>query len=201
MAHAAAAGSGSKAWRALDRRPEMPKRAEGEALQRHGTDPIGNHERRERTKHAPMRPSTMAQRQQHELEFERAAVSGSSACAGNHADRFIGDADEPLAHRRMASRFPQCDEALALELAAEQGADAGACEAERMTGAFVDGEDEGIAEHVADRSRLDLAAFGGCAPATPPVPICEQLTARSMLHGAPVSPSRTIRVLLSLSGT
>ncbi len=52
--------------------------------------------------------------------------------------------------RGLAGPLPQLDEALGLQLAAEQRAEAGAGEAEQMVVDAVDLEHEGVAQHLPD---------------------------------------------------
>jgi hypothetical protein len=82
-------------------------------------------------------------------------------------------------------RRPQVEKADALELAAEQGADAGPGDTEVVVGAGIAAKDEGVGEHVADGARLDLGALGRQPDAAPLVPVFEQLAIGGMFHGRP----------------
>src|SRR5262249_2864265 len=80
---------------------------------------------------------------------------------------------------------PQIEKAVALELAAEQRADPGAGDAERMPPPRVEGENERIGKHAADGAGLDVATFRGEPPPPLLVPIIVQLAYRRMLHRRP----------------
>src|SRR5262249_60583607 len=80
---------------------------------------------------------------------------------------------------------PQIEKAVALELAAEQRAEPGAGDAERMPPPRVEGENERIGKHAADGAGLDVATFRGEPPPPLLVPIIVQLAYRRMLHRRP----------------
>src|SRR4029077_12704876 len=102
------------------------------------------------------------------------------------ADRLVGDDRQELAHVAAARGRPQIEKNFVLELAAEQRAEPRAGDAERMAVRGLEGEDEGVGEHAADRAGLDIGALGRRPPGAPLVPIVEHLAYRRMLHwGAP----------------
>ena len=68
------------------------------------------------------------------------------------------------------------------KLAAEQGAYPRAGEPEGMAGFIVKSEDEGIAEHLAKRARLDLGTLRRWASAASLLPIRVELAARCVFH-------------------
>jgi hypothetical protein len=79
-----------------------------------------------------------------------------------------------VAHLGLGVRRPQAMQGLALQLAAEEGAQTRAAEAEGGLSVGTDLEDERIGEDVPDLAGLDLAALGGGALAAQAVPIREQ---------------------------
>ena len=99
----------------------------------------------------------------------------------------------PSTRSASAARLPASHRSrkrLVLQLAAEQRADARAGEAERMAREAVEFENEHVAERLADRARLDLAALRRGPCSAPRGPIAEQLAARSLFHSRPPRPRR-----------
>ena len=69
------------------------------------------------------------------------------------------------------------------ELAAEQRADPRAGEPDRIAGAAVERQNEGVAQHAADGAGFDVGALGRRAGAAPFLPIGVKLAAGRMFHG------------------
>ena len=113
--------------------------------------------------------------------FTGGAVGGH---AGNGADAFIGRDREQIRDRTSAAEGPKIDEGFAFELAAEQGADPGAGEPERMAVGAVQFENEGIAQGLPNGARLDVGTLRRRALAAPFIPVSVKLPARCVFHGA-----------------
>ena len=126
---------------------------------------------------ALMGVAAMGERQQHQFEVLGPAFGGASLRGRDHAGRLVGDRVDEGGERHAALGVPQVDEALVLQLAPEQRADAGAAEPERMAGRALELENEDVAKRLADGARFDLAAFGRCPCSAPRDPIAEQLAA------------------------
>ena len=107
-----------------------------------------------------------------------APLSPRADHARDHADRLLGDDGEEIADQVLVLGRPEIDEGLALELAAEGGADARAGDAERMPGASIERQHEGVGEHAADGAGLDVAALRRRPQAAALIPIIEQFTNR-----------------------
>src|SRR5205807_3851494 len=122
-----------------------------------------------------------------QLEIGVRAFGGARGDARDRRDRLAGDHRGKLADACAARLVPQLHEWRTLELVAEQHADARAGEPERMVGRRIEGDDEAVAEDLADRARLDVAAFGREPAAAPLIPIGEQLAGGRGLHLWPLS--------------
>src|SRR4051812_5599461 len=102
--------------------------------------------------------------------------------AGDRSQHFFGDVSDDVLELASALFRKQRREARILDVTAEQGGDAGAGDAERKAGLIVIGQHEDVAEQLAHRAGLDLAAVGCARMAAFCVPIGEKLTARWMFH-------------------
>ena len=123
-------------------------------------DPGRDHGRGERAEDPGVRPAPVPQRQKDHLELGRGAFLGRRAKTGDDAGRFLDDGLDRMVHILGRVRMPEPIERLALELAAEEGADAGSGEPDRRGALGRDLEDEGVGEDVPDLAGLDLAALG-----------------------------------------
>src|SRR4029077_9370987 len=97
-----------------------------------------------------------------------------------------------------AAKGPKVDEGLAFELAAEQGANPGAGEPERMAVRAIQFENEGIAQGRPYGTRFDVGTLRRRALAAPFLPVSVKLPARCVFHDAR---SCIPAVRLSLIGT
>src|SRR5581483_196195 len=87
-------------------------------------------------------------------------------------------------HLPAAVACEQGEQALVLQIAAEQCADPGARDAERKAGMAVGSEHENVAQQVPDVAGLDRAAIGRPLAGAFAVPIGEIGVRRRMLHDA-----------------
>src|SRR5580704_216426 len=104
--------------------------------------------------------------------------------AGNGADAFVRRDGEQIRNRTAAAKVPKVDKGFAFELAAEQSADPGAGEPERMAVGGVQFENERIAQGRPNGARLDIGTLRRRAPAAPFFPVSEKLPARCVFHDA-----------------
>src|SRR5215510_2023238 len=98
----------------------------------------------------------MQQREQQQLEVEDGPFGAAAAGSGDDTDALAGDRADEVAHAASAVLVPEIDEGRAPQLAAKGRAQARAGNAERVPGADVAGQDEGVGERPADRPRLDI---------------------------------------------
>ena len=128
--------------------------------------------------------------------------SGSPAveCAVTPATvpTFVRRDGEQIRDRTAAAKVPEIDEGFAFELAAEQSADPGAGEPERVAVGGVQFENEGIAQGRPYGARLDVGTLRRRALAAPFFPVSVKLPARCVFHGAR---SCIVAARLSLNGT
>src|SRR6202030_4860765 len=103
---------------------------------------------------------------------------------GNGAAAFIGRDGEQIRYRTLAAEGPKVDEGFAFELAAEQGANPGAGEPERMAVGGVQFENEGIAQGLTNGARLDVGTLRRRALAAPFFPVSVKLPACRVFHDA-----------------
>ena len=139
-------------------------------------------ERRQQAGHADRRMCTVVERQQQQFQMRGAAVLRCRGDAGDGRQHFLGDIADDVLDLAAALGRKQCGEAEVFQIAAEQGADAGAGDAKRIARLIVVRQHEDIAEQLANRARLDLAAVR--CPRVPAfcVPIGEKFPARWMFH-------------------
>ena len=117
------------------------------------------------------------ERQQQQFQMCRGAIlrsRGDAGDGGQHFFRYHGDDVPDIA---ACFRRKQRGKAPVFQIAAEQGADPGAGDAEGMAGRTVIRQHEDIAEQFAHRSGLDLAAVRRTRGAALLVPIREELAA------------------------
>src|SRR5215470_13483639 len=88
------------------------------------------------------------------------------------------DSSDTIESSSRTSLRQPIEKGLALQVAAEHGADAGAGDAEGMPCARLATENEGVGEHAADGAGLDVAALGRRPRAALRVPIIEQFAYR-----------------------
>src|SRR3954454_7431484 len=148
-----------------------------------GAEPVRRLHRRERADHARIGTSAVAQRKDDYFEVEGAAsrpLVGDTLTtrAQHHADRLLGDDGEDITDQILVLRRPEIDECLAFELAPEGGADARAGDAERMPGASIERQHEGVGKDAADGSGLDVATLRRRPQTAALIPIFEQFTNR-----------------------
>ncbi len=113
--------------------PMMPEHAELERADRLGAEPIGRGHRRQRAEHprfGTVVDGDSGSSSSSRLTGEHGVVGGRAGDARHHAGLFLHHHREQFAHRGLAGALPKLDEALALELAAEQRAEPRAGEAE-----------------------------------------------------------------------
>ena len=97
--------------------------------------------------------------------------------AGDGGQHFFGHHGDDVVDFAAPLRRKQRGEALILQIAAEQGADPGSGDTKRMAGGGIAGQHEDIAEQLAHRAWLDLAAVRRTGAGALVVPICEKLAA------------------------
>jgi hypothetical protein len=114
--------------------------------------------------------------------MRRFAVFRGRGDAGDRGQHFFGDVRHDVLDLAAALWCEQRREAGVLDVAAEQGGDAGAGDAEGKAGLIVIGQHEDVAEQLAHRGGLDLAAVGGARMAAFCVPIGKKPTVRWMFH-------------------
>src|SRR6202035_1221537 len=103
--------------------------------------------------------------------------------ARNGADAFVRRNGEQIRDRSAAAKIPKIDEGFAFELAAEQSADPGAGEPERMAVGAVQFETEGVAQGLANGARLDVGTLRRQALAALFFPVSVKLPACCVFHG------------------
>ncbi len=118
------------------------------------------------------------------------AVLGACGDAGDHAGRFMRDGGEQIFDRFAGGLAPQLGKDLALDLAAEQRADAGAGEAEPELIDKIRRQHESIAERMADFGRIDVGARRRRAGPAFFVPIIENGSRGCDVSWTPPVPSR-----------
>jgi hypothetical protein len=95
--------------------------------------------------------------------------------AGNGADAFVRRDGEQIRDRTAVAKVPEIDEGFAFELAAEQSADPGAGEPERVAVGGVQFENEGIAQGRPYGAGLDVGTLRRRALAAPFFPVSVKL--------------------------
>ena len=88
-------------------------------------------------------------------------------------------------------RGPEIEERLAFDLAAEQGAYASSGQANRMAGAAVEREDEGVGEHAANGAGIDLGALRRRSSPAFLLPVSVKLAAGGVFHVTVAPPQRS----------
>src|SRR5581483_4304195 len=139
----------------------------------------------ERREHAGERDRAMGagvERQQQELEMSGVAVGRCRSQAGHRRQDIFGNRGDDVGNVTAMSPGEQRREARILYVVAEQCADPRAGDAERVGGRIVIGQHEDVAEQLAQRGRIDVAAFGRARLASLALPIGEELTADRMFH-------------------
>src|SRR5262245_13259315 len=144
-------------------------------------EPIRHLDRRERAEDSRIGAAAVPERQRHELELEL-ALGALRMGARHDADDFACHHGKHVAHQQAVLAAPEIDESLALELAAEGGADAGTGDPEGVTGALVEAEDESVGQHPANGARIDVGAVRRRPQSPLLVPVFEQLAYRRMFH-------------------
>src|SRR6266700_4232567 len=172
---------------------EMAERPEREVPKRADAEPIGNLAGNQRAKNAAIQAAAVDEREGKQFELERRARATEPRGARNHADRFGGDDGKEIANGRLAGIRPQIGEGHSLELATEGGADPGAGDAKRVSARGIDGKNERVGKHPADRAGLDLATLRCRPAAAPTVPIIEQFAGRRVFHGRLCATVRRVR--------
>src|SRR6185437_5768938 len=138
---------------------------------------------------APRRKRDLAERavdvvegEEQELEMRKRPARRGGGEAGDRGQHLVGNRAHDLLDFGAAVRGEQGREALVLQVAAEHRADARAGDPEGVV--RLTGEDENVAEPLANGVRLDVAAFGGARVAALAVPIGEEFPAGRMFHDA-----------------
>src|SRR5258707_12283871 len=97
-----------------------------------------------------MSASTVAQRQQKELEIDLVAFLGAAMRAGDETGGIVGDRDDEVTDRAAIALPPQGLERRAANLAAEQPANPGSPQAQRMGRRGIDGGKGAVAQGAAE---------------------------------------------------
>jgi hypothetical protein len=132
-------------------------------------------ERRQYAGQADRGMRAVVEGQQQQFQMRGRAVFGGRGNAGNRRQHFLGDVAYDLLDLAAAVRCKQGREAGVLEVAAEQGRNPRAGNAKRVAGVVVVGQHEDVAEQVAHRIGLDLAAVWRPRVAALGIPIGEEL--------------------------
>lgn len=119
-----------------------------------------------------------------ELELHVPVLGGRAGDARDDTIRLPRRGRHQRRHGLAVLAAPGAEERLALELAAEQRTDPRPGEPIGVPLVRVEGEDEGVAEDPANRTRLDVRAIGRGALAASLVPVGRQRAARGVFHGA-----------------